>query len=188
MTTPDAGWYTDPADARRVRWWDGATWTEHLRSLPAEADAVAVPVVPVPPVYPAQPVIQPQGYTAQQTYRAQQTYPGQQTSPGQPLYSPQPTYPMEPAGRRYADRERAMRRNNPWAYTGVLLVLIGLFFNPFSILSLLGVGFSIAGLARASTADPSVRYNGRVTAIIGLVLGLLATGFFWVNWLRFFAG
>ncbi|MFB9748085.1 hypothetical protein, partial [Leifsonia shinshuensis] len=111
---------------------------------------------------------------------------GGQSGSGGPAYSPRPTYPMEPVAPRRADRERQMRRNNPWAYTSVLLVLIGLLINPFSILSLLGAGFSIAGLVRASTIDPAVRYNGRVTSIIGLVLGLLATGYFWFTWLRLY--
>jgi hypothetical protein len=26
---PPAGWYADPNDARRWRWWDGSRWTEH---------------------------------------------------------------------------------------------------------------------------------------------------------------
>lgn len=27
---PAAGWYPDPADASRIRWWDGQKWTEHV--------------------------------------------------------------------------------------------------------------------------------------------------------------
>jgi hypothetical protein len=27
---PPAGWYADPAGERPWRWWDGATWTEHV--------------------------------------------------------------------------------------------------------------------------------------------------------------
>jgi 5-methylcytosine-specific restriction endonuclease McrA len=27
---PPAGWYTDPSDPRRWRWWDGANWTAHI--------------------------------------------------------------------------------------------------------------------------------------------------------------
>ena len=32
MTEPAAGWYHDPSDAGAWRWWDGATWTDHIRS------------------------------------------------------------------------------------------------------------------------------------------------------------
>lgn len=35
---PPAGWYTDPYDAERLRWWDGEVWTE--RQWPT---AVVVP-------------------------------------------------------------------------------------------------------------------------------------------------
>lgn len=29
-TSVAAGWYADPAEPSRLRWWDGAAWTEHL--------------------------------------------------------------------------------------------------------------------------------------------------------------
>jgi hypothetical protein len=30
-----AGWYQDPADAGKVRWWNGMTWTEHVENKPS---------------------------------------------------------------------------------------------------------------------------------------------------------
>jgi Protein of unknown function (DUF2510) len=39
-----AGWYQDPADDARVRWWNGITWTEHVESKPSGASAPAAPV------------------------------------------------------------------------------------------------------------------------------------------------
>jgi hypothetical protein len=27
---PPAGWYADPGDSRRWRWWDGSDWTQHV--------------------------------------------------------------------------------------------------------------------------------------------------------------
>jgi hypothetical protein len=58
MTEPAAGWYHDPADAGAWRWWDGATWTDHVR--PAE-DAVYTAPAPVvlAPVVIAPVVIEP---------------------------------------------------------------------------------------------------------------------------------
>ncbi|WP_022867390.1 DUF2510 domain-containing protein [Schaalia vaccimaxillae] len=37
MSTPIQGWYPDPAGSGRLRWWDGTTWTDHLRDLPSQA-------------------------------------------------------------------------------------------------------------------------------------------------------
>jgi hypothetical protein len=34
-----AGWYQDPADDAKVRWWNGITWTEHVEQKPAGAAA-----------------------------------------------------------------------------------------------------------------------------------------------------
>lgn len=34
---PREGWYGDPEDRSRLRWWDGSRWTEHTHEPPAEA-------------------------------------------------------------------------------------------------------------------------------------------------------
>ena len=57
MTTPPptpAGWFPDPEQAGTLRYWDGATWTEH-RSPAPEAAAPAAPEPPDEPAAPADP-------------------------------------------------------------------------------------------------------------------------------------
>ncbi|ROP61521.1 DUF2510 domain-containing protein [Curtobacterium sp. PhB115] len=51
MTLPAAGWFPDPQDARRLRWWDGHAWGAATRVLPSSPESVA-PIV-VAPVVPA---------------------------------------------------------------------------------------------------------------------------------------
>ncbi|HEY8317292.1 MAG TPA: DUF2510 domain-containing protein [Amnibacterium sp.] len=82
-----------------------------------------------------------------------------------------------PGGRmRYADRERAMRRNNPFAYAAILLALIGAIFDLFALPGLVAIGLAIAGLVRTASFDARVvRYRGFTTAVIALILGVLAT-------------
>ena len=50
---PQPGWYTDPAWVPRLRWWDGAQWTEHWYDPAQQAYGVAsaTPVGPATPVY-----------------------------------------------------------------------------------------------------------------------------------------
>jgi hypothetical protein len=52
-----AGWYTDPAQSGRVRWWDGQQWTDHVRDAEmatvapaASAAAFAHPVAAQPAI------------------------------------------------------------------------------------------------------------------------------------------
>jgi hypothetical protein len=49
--TPPA-WYPDPADATRLRWWDGGQWTAHLH----DPSVAQHPVVSTPTVGPQTPV------------------------------------------------------------------------------------------------------------------------------------
>lgn len=61
MTTPPAGWYSNP-EAPGVRYWDGVQWTEHVAAaaptpVPAPAPAPApqygvMAAPPTPPGYP----------------------------------------------------------------------------------------------------------------------------------------
>lgn len=37
MSSPQAGWYPDPAGSPRMRWWNGHAWTASLRDLDAVA-------------------------------------------------------------------------------------------------------------------------------------------------------
>lgn len=43
-TSPPPGWFTDPEDPTRTRWWDGAQWTEHL--MPASVPPGSSPTPP----------------------------------------------------------------------------------------------------------------------------------------------
>lgn len=43
MSTSGEGWFADPQDASRLRWWDGSRWTEHTHPLPS-AQQVAPPL------------------------------------------------------------------------------------------------------------------------------------------------
>ncbi|MGC5168195.1 GmrSD restriction endonuclease domain-containing protein [Luteimicrobium sp. DT211] len=47
MSLPPAGWYADPAEPGRVRWWDGSRWTDQARPA-APPDAVRQDDGPTP--------------------------------------------------------------------------------------------------------------------------------------------
>jgi hypothetical protein len=40
---PPQGWYADPEDASRLRWWDGTAWTAHTNERPTESEPEAKP-------------------------------------------------------------------------------------------------------------------------------------------------
>lgn len=70
MTLPIAGWYPDPDNAERSRWWNGMAWTDSYAGNPADgvADAPDAPAAPYgAPVNPgvAMPAPAPYGYPAQ---------------------------------------------------------------------------------------------------------------------------
>ncbi|MFJ3385915.1 MULTISPECIES: DUF2510 domain-containing protein [unclassified Curtobacterium] len=48
MTLPAAGWFPDPRDAGRLRWWDGHAWSDATRVLPVRPTEPVVPIVVTP--------------------------------------------------------------------------------------------------------------------------------------------
>lgn len=70
-------------------------------------------------------------------------------------------------------RDREIRRNNSFAHTGCFLALVRFLFNPFAILSILGIIFSAIGLAKAHELEGRQWVTGRGTAIAGLIIGLV---------------
>ncbi|QPK81075.1 DUF2510 domain-containing protein [Schaalia sp. ZJ405] len=42
MSTPERGWYPDPENPRKIRWWDGDSWTTQVADLPSSASATSV--------------------------------------------------------------------------------------------------------------------------------------------------
>lgn len=92
MSTP-AGWYADPTDPSRTRWWDGAQWTEHTAPLPAPTPEPAAapalapePAAPEPAPEPAAPEPAP---TPEPAAPEPATEPAAPTAPPVP---PQPRY------------------------------------------------------------------------------------------------
>jgi hypothetical protein len=79
----------------------------------------------------------------------------------------------------HREKDRQIRRNN--SFTGCVLSLVAFLFNPFAILSILGIVFSAIGLAKSHDLDGRHRVTGRGTAIAGIIVGLLGlAAFAWV--------
>jgi hypothetical protein len=76
------------------------------------------------------------------------------------------------------EKDRQIRRNNSFAYTGLVLALVGLLVNPFAILSILALVFSAIGLARAQSLDGRANVTGRGTAIAGMIVGVIELAVF----------
>ena len=48
MTLPAAGWFPDPRETARLRWWDGHAWGEATRPLPSRPVEAVRPIVVTP--------------------------------------------------------------------------------------------------------------------------------------------
>ena len=65
------------------------------------------------------------------------------------------------------------KKTNGLAITGLVLGIVAMLFNPFAILSILSIIFSIIGLVKVKTLG-----SGKGLAIAGLILGIIATIWF----------
>ena len=163
MTVPEAGWYVDPTDSAHLKWWDGTVWTEHRQANPqsvpmAAADNASTSsteaYVPMANHYCGASTSAPEEYVPMANH-----YCGATTA-------------LAPKLTR-GEKDRQVRRNNSFAYTGCVFAILGFLINPFAILSILGIIFSAIGLAKSHDLDGRQKVTGRGTAIAGIVVGLL---------------
>ena len=163
MTVPEPGWYVDPTDSAHLQWWDGTVWTEHRQANPqgvpvagADNASSASTEAPVPMA---------------NHYGGASTSAPAEYVPMANHYQ-RATTALAPKLTR-GEKDREVRRNNSFAYTGCVFALLGFLINPFAILSILGIIFSAIGLAKSHDLDGRHKVTGRGTAIAGIVLGLL---------------
>lgn len=153
MNNPEAGWLLDPGAVDQLRWWDGSAWSELRKPIaPTEMQTTTLSSSSRPSLVGGSvntPNIQGQGGAGGFELKLTR-----------------------------AERDRQIRRNNSFAYTGCVLSLLSALFNPFAILSVLAIVFSALGLTRSHAIDGQTQVTGRSTAIIGLVIGLLGLAFF----------
>lgn len=151
MSTPTtgqlpAGWYPDPSTPGQERWWDSAAWTSDVKPFPQ------------PPL-------------------AEPEFGGQVFSPSSVTATVPPTQRTAPVSRwqgtdagRLADAgaDLASGKNTP-ATAGLTFGIISLFGGP--IASILGLVFSIKGLARSKNYAPAGSDGiGHTKSIWGIVL------------------
>lgn len=168
MTLPVAGYYPDPEDGSRLRWWDGTRWGA---------------VMPVPAA-PSAPVVGP-------------TPRGADVRAPQWVAAPRPPAPSEyrPVGvdatplrgrRAHVERDRQTRAANPFGYAGLALAIVALLFNLFAVPSILAVVFGAIGLSRAGQLTGH-RVTGFGVSLAAVILGLVSGALFVVRFAQLLA-
>lgn len=151
MSLPIAGWYQDPQDPNRTRWWDGVRWGQ------------LAPAPEIVPSFPSASVEQAPRPPAPSEYRP--------VSVSEPILR---------GGKARAAKDRATRAANPFGWTGLVLALIAFILNVFAIPGILGLVFGAIGLARAGQLSGQ-RITGFGVSLAAVVVGVAATALFAVR-------
>jgi hypothetical protein len=147
VTLPAAGWFPDPQDRSRLRWWDGRTWAGS--TLPAPRAVDTDPVLRSVESTPATP-----------TFSV--------AAPGAAGHAQAWAY-----GSGIRARSGA-RASAVWAWGAIAVAAVSVFLNPFALLSVFGVGLGVVGLAAPPTSA-AWRTAARSLSISAIVLAV-ATG------------
>jgi hypothetical protein len=172
---PVAGWYQDPQEPKKLRWWDGQRWGLHAPEPAAAAPAVHpqypwMGAQPAPGPYPAD-----RPMTQSPTWGFSVPPVGAQPYPTQP-YPAQTQTPLSGRAARI-ERDRAVRARNPFGYAGLVLALVAFLFDPLGIPAVLGIVFGAIGLGRARQLACG-RYTGFGASVAAVALGAVAVVLF----------
>ncbi|WP_431245306.1 DUF2510 domain-containing protein [Leifsonia xyli] len=194
--SPAAGWYTDPADAARVRWWNGSRWTEHTRPQPessssavdtgtmpeaaaatlgprraarlAEQAAAGTAAASAATPAPATPVYPPiVAYPAAPPAAQVQPYPSSFPAVPPPPAAPFATTPYNPSWTTYKDSNTAAALALGLGILSAgLLLLTGVLGFVPGLPGIGAIIYGILGITRSGRLG-----SGRARAVWGLVLG-----------------
>lgn len=128
---PIAGWYDDPRDGDKLRYWDGAAWTEHVTAKQQTQPDSATPVFPGAVEAQqqtwryGQPPEQAQAQQQRQEQSQAPPWPGQQQGPQQPTdrnhqqqypepWPPQPPQPPQQPQQPWPQQQQPPWPQQPW--------------------------------------------------------------------------
>ena len=151
MTLPPPGWYPDPEQPTRKRWWSGATWTAGVQEEPA--------AVPTPtPAAAAEP---------SSDYVPMPHHPA---APEDRVVVPRPVGTKS---------SRAKQANFP-SWVGLIIGALSFLYNPFALVSIPALLVSVFGLLIAISLKRSTgTLTGGFFAIGGIVLALITAAIAW---------
>lgn len=144
---PPAGWYPDPGDASRERWWDGKAWAEHVRQ-----SQNAAPVAPPPaPVAPSPSTPAPHAPVSAPWVRADPAGAPTSDEPWRPSWAGQPS--KIGLGRQI----RAIHYRNAASFSAILFALVYAaigFFLHFYLLGFVPILAAVGALRRHEKLAP----------------------------------
>jgi hypothetical protein len=183
MSTP-AGWYPDPADPGRTRWWDGTRWSEH--TSPAATSAAP----PVPPAAPAAPAVPRDGEYAPGHPAAVSGAPAAGSTPayGAPAYAAAPSWPSAAPAVASGPSAPGADTNTLWIYLCILastLPILTLFFIDWNgYLRAMVLLESGDAAASSQAAAALMQWTGGILAIslLSYLFIGLSIVFAWLDW------